>query len=128
VSSRPAARLAGWPPALGATVAFLAGGMLVGVASVALYLLWWGLLLAAAASLAVVWALPPRWWTLPPYAVGWWIPFLVAWQGRREGDYAVENSPYGYALLLLAIAVLAAAMTIATLKAPVRRSAPRGAR
>lgn len=110
--------------ALGLVIA----GAAIGLAAIALHMLTWGLLLAAAASLAVVWALPPRWWTLPPYALGWWIPFLIAWQGRREGDYAIASSRYGYGLLAVAIAVLAAAMVIATLKAPARRSAPRGAR
>ena len=124
MSSRPPERLAAGAVAVG----LVAGGIAIGLASVALHMLWWGMLLSAAASLAVVWALPPRWWTLPPYAVGWWIPFLIAWQGRREGDYAIESSPYGYALLALAIVVVAAAMTVATLKTPVRRSAPRGAR
>lgn len=97
------------------------GGAAIGLAAVALHALWWGLLLAAAASLAVVWALPPRFWTLPPYALGWWVPFLVAWKGRPEGDYAVESSPYGYALLVLAVAVLASAMVVATLRAPLKR-------
>ena len=121
MSRRPPRPLVAGALALG----LVAGGMLVGLAAVALHLLWWGLLLAAAASLAVVWALPPRWWTLPPYAVGWWIPFLVAWQGRREGDYAIESSRYGYGLLILAVVVLAASMVVATLKAPIRQRPPR---
>ncbi|MCA1982868.1 hypothetical protein [Nocardioides nematodiphilus] len=128
MSRRPARRSTGGGVALGIALGLVIGGAAVGLASVALHGLWWGLLLSAAASLAVVWALPPRWWTLPPYAVGWWIPFLVAWQGRREGDYAIENGRYGYALLILAIVLLAAAMSIATLRAPARGSAPRGAR
>lgn len=105
----------------------LAGGT-VGLAAVALHALGWGLLLAAAASLSVLWALPPRVWTLPPYAVGWWIPLLVAWQGRREGDYAVESSRYGYGLLALATIVLVAAVFLTVLKAPAPGSARRGAR
>jgi hypothetical protein len=117
-------------------VGIAAGGAQIGLAAIALHALWWGLLLAAAASLAVVWALPPRFWTLPPYAVGWWLPFLVAWKGRPEGDYAVESSRYGYGLLVLAVAVLVAAMVVAALKAPlrakvsaeVRDTEPRGAR
>lgn len=113
-------------------VALLIGGNLVGLAAIALHLQWWGLALAAAASLAVLWALPPRVWTLPPYALGWWIPLLVAWHGRREGDYAVESSPHGYALIVLAAVVLVAAAFITALQAPVRAPAPgsaaRGAR
>jgi membrane protease YdiL (CAAX protease family) len=103
-------------------LALLLAGALIGLAAIALHALWWGLLLSAAASLAVVWALPPRFWTLPPYAVGWWLPFLVAWKGRPEGDYAVESSRYGYGLLVLAVAVLVASMVIAALKAPLRSS------
>ena len=121
MSSRPPERLAAGAVAVG----LVAGGIAIGLASVALHMLWWGMLLSAAASLAVVWALPPRWWTLPPYAVGWWIPFLIAWQGRREGDYAIESSRYGYGLLILAVVVLAASMVVATLKAPIRQRPPR---
>ena len=113
-------------------LALLVGGGLVGLAAVALHALGWGLLLAAAASLSVLWALPARWWTLPPYALGWWAPLLVGWSGRREGDYAVESSAYGYALLVLATAVLVAAAfrtaLSAPLRAPLRRPAPDSAR
>ena len=107
-------------------LALLALGALVGLAAVALHASWWGLLLAAVASLAVLVALPPRWWTLPPYAVGWWVPLLVAWAGRREGDYAVESSRYGYGLVVLATVVVVAAAFLTALRAP--GSAPRGAR
>ena len=113
-------------------LALLVGGALVGLSALALHALWWGLLLAVVGSLAVLWALPPRVWTLPPYAVGWWVPILVGWSGRREGDYALESSSYGYALLVLATAILvgAAFLTVlkAPLKAPVRRPAPDSAR
>lgn len=111
-----------------AALALLLGGGAVGLAAVALHGLWWGLLLAALASIAVVGALPPRWWTLPPYAVGWWVPLMIAWQGRREGDYALENSAHGYALILLATVVLVASVFITTLRAPARGSAPRDGR
>jgi len=113
-------------------VGLLIGGGLIGLAAVALHALWWGLALATAASLAVLWALPPRMWTLPAYAIGWWIPLVVAWQGRREGDYAVESSPYGYGLIVLGTVVLVAAAFRTALGAPIRGSGPgsasRGAR
>ena len=113
-------------------LALLLAGGVVGLAALALHALWWGLLLAAVASLAVLWALPPRVWTLPPYALGWWIPLLVGWSGRREGDYAVESSASGYALLVLATAILVGAAFVTVLKAPLRTaargSARRGAR
>lgn len=120
----------------GCAVAVLLLGALIGLAAVALHDLWWGLLLAALASLAVIGALPPRFWTLPPYAVGWWIPLLVAWQGRPEGDYALESAAAGYALIALAFVVLCVALVVATLRAPLpqrlrtsaRGNAPRGAR
>jgi len=105
-------------------LALLIGGGAVGLAAVALHGLWWGLLLATLASLAVVWALPPRWWTLPPYAAGWWVPLLVAWQGRREGDYALEGSAHGYALIVLATVVLVGSVFVTVLRAPARGSGP----
>lgn len=114
--------------AASACVGLAVAGGLVGLAAVALHALTWGLILAAAASLAVLWALPPRWWTLPPYALGWWIPLLVGWSGRREGDYAVEDSVFGYALLVLATAVLVGAAFLTVLRAPLRGPAPGSAR
>jgi hypothetical protein len=107
-------------------LALLALGALIGLAAVALHATWWGFLLAAAGSLAVLPALPPRWWTLPPYAVGWWVPLLVAWAGRREGDYAVESSRYGYGLVVLAAVLVVVAAFLTALRAP--GSARRGAR
>lgn len=107
-------------------LALLVLGALVGLAAVALHDIWWGLLLATAASLAMLVALPPRWWTLPPYAVGWWVPLLLAWAGRPEGDYAVESSRYGYGLVVLATVVIVAAAFLTALRAP--GSARRGAR
>lgn len=114
------------PVALGLLVA----GAAIGLAAVALHAVWWGLILAAAASLSMLWAVPPRWWTLPSYAVGWWIPLLVAWAGRREGDYAVESSAAGYLLIALGAVVVVTAAFLTALRAPLRArgSAPRDAR
>lgn len=111
-------------------LALLVLGALVGLAAVALHATWWGFLLAAAASLAVLAALPPRWWTLPPYALGWWVPLLVAWSGRREGDYAVESNRYGYGLVVLATVLVVVAAFLTALRAPRRepRRAPDSAR
>jgi NADH:ubiquinone oxidoreductase subunit 4 (subunit M) len=111
-------------------LALLVLGGLAGLAAVALHASWWGLLLAAVASLAVLVVLPPRWWTLPPYAVGWWVPLLVAWAGRSEGDYAVESSGYGYGLVVLATVVVVVAAFLTALRAPRRppRPAPGSAR
>jgi hypothetical protein len=121
-----------------AALALLVLGALVGLAAVALHASWWGFVLAAVGSLAVLPALPPRWWTLPPYAVGWWVPLLVAWAGRREGDYALESSRYGYGLVVLAAVLVVAAAFLTALRAPRRQryrkpgrapgSARRGAR
>lgn len=107
-------------------LALLVLGALVGLAAVALHASWWGFLLAVAGSLAALVALPPRWWTLPPYAVGWWVPLLIAWAGRREGDYAVESSRYGYGLVVLGTVLIVAAAFLTALRAP--GSARRGAR
>lgn len=115
-----------------AALALVVAGGVIGLAALALHAHWWGLALATVGSLAMLWALPPRLWTLPPYALGWWVPLLVGWSGRREGDYALESSASGYALLVLATALLVGAAFVTVLKAPLslpaRGSARRGGR
>lgn len=106
-------------------------GGAVGLAAVAVHAWWWGLLLAAVASLASVVALPPRWFVLLPFALGWWPPVLAGMTARREGDYAVEGAMPGYLLLAVGAAVLVVAAFLVTLRWPARSapgSAPRGAR
>ena len=119
-----------------AALALLVLGAAVGLAALAVYAWWWGLLLSFLASLAAIWALPRRWYALPPFAVGWWLPVLVGWAGRREGDYALAGTAAGYTLIGLGTVVVVSAAFLTTLywprrtpaPAPVRDSAPHDAR
>jgi len=68
-----------------------------------------GLLLAVAATFAVVWAM----WQvrdarrLPTsYALGWLVPFGHLLAGRPEGDFVVVAGLTGYVLMLTAILLL----------------------
>lgn len=67
-----------------------------------------GLLLAAAASLAVGWWLrgtrTPR--LAASYAAGWEVLFLLVLRGRPEGDFALASDLLGYGLIAVALAVL----------------------
>jgi hypothetical protein len=92
---------------------------------VLLHPLWWGFLLAAAATVTAMVALGRGWLTRLPFALGW--VALVAWMApqRDEGDFVVSSDLAGYALLTLALLVLAFAVT--TLPRPRRvRSDERG--
>jgi hypothetical protein len=113
-------------------LACLLVGAAVGLAAVAVYAWWWGLLLAAVASLSALWALPSRWYTLAPFALGWWVPLAIAWHQRAEGDYALASSALGYGVIVLGILVVVSAGYLVTLRWPARvsapSSAPRGAR
>ncbi|MCR6030617.1 hypothetical protein GGQ22_04070 [Nocardioides sp. zg-579] len=103
-------------------VALLVGsaalGVVVAIAAVAVHQLWWGLLLGAAASLAAVVALPARWSTRPPFALGYAAVLAAAVQRRPEGDYLVPADASGYLLLGLALVLLVVAF--ATLPRPGR--------
>lgn len=95
-------------------------GVAVGIATVALHELWWGLPLAASALALSLFALPAGWWTRLPFAVGF--VGLVGWLTlpRREGDYVIGSDVRGYALLSVGLLVLVAAVT--TLPRPHRMS------
>jgi hypothetical protein len=95
-------------------------GAAVGLAAVAVYAWWWGLLLAAVASVSAIGALPSRWYTLLPFVLGWWIPLLVAWKPRPEGDYALASSVQGYGVIALGVVVLVASAYLVTLRWPAR--------
>ncbi|MDN4160224.1 hypothetical protein [Nocardioides abyssi] len=108
---------------LGSVVLSALLGAAVAVASVALHQLWWGLLLGVAASAAAVVALPARWTTRPPYALGYAAVLATTLQERPEGDFLVPAGGAGYLLLGLALVLLVVA--VATLPRP-GRSAPAG--
>ena len=69
----------------------------------------WGVLLAGAYSWATGWWLrgsaQPRLAT--SYAAGWLVLFTLALVGRPEGDYLVAADLRGYALMAVALGVLA---------------------
>jgi hypothetical protein len=77
----------------------LVAGAATGLAAVALHEIWWGFLLAVAATVAAMLAIAPGVLTRLPFALGW--VALVGWMTPRrdEGDYVVSSDLAGYALL-----------------------------
>jgi hypothetical protein len=99
----------------------LLAGIATAIATVAVYQWWWGLVLAAVATLLVVFATPPGWATRLPLAVGFVGTVALLAVPRGEGDYLVASTGAGYAVLGLGLAVLL--VSIATLPRP---GPPRG--
>jgi len=97
----------------------LMAGLACGIASVAVHQEWWGLLLAAAATVAALAAAPAGLWTRVPFAAGYAGMVGLASVPRSEGDYLLAGNLGGYLVLGLAVAVLTFA--VATLLRP-RRS------
>jgi hypothetical protein len=102
-----------------AGVGLLVAGAATGVASVALHELVWGFVLAAAATLVTVVALPAGWLRLA-FVVGW--VALVGWLTvpRAEGDYVISQDWQGYSLLAIGLAILVSG--VATIPRPPRSS------
>ncbi len=96
----------------------LLAGVAAGVATVAVYQWWWGLLLAVAASLLTILAAPAGWATRLPFALGFAGAVVLLALPRGGGDYLVASTGPGYAVL--ATAVLVVALAIATLPRPGR--------
>jgi len=98
-------------------------GAATGLAAVALHEIWWGFLLAATTTVAVMLAIGRGWLTRLPFALGW--VALVGWMTPRrdEGDYIVSSDIAGYALLGFGWLVLMFALL--TLR-PQRRGTPVG--
>jgi hypothetical protein len=84
----------------------LAGGVVVGTASVLLHDYVWGLALGVAASWSLVWAVPGGWWRRLPFALGWCLAALVLADERPEGDLLVRADLRGYLLLGAGVVVL----------------------
>jgi hypothetical protein len=99
----------------------LLAGIATAIGTVAVYQWWWGLVLAAVATLLVVFATPPGWATRLPLAVGFVGTVALLAVPRGEGDYLVASTGAGYAVLGLGLAVLL--VSIATLPRP---GPPRG--
>lgn len=99
-------------------VLLVAAGAATALGAVLLHQLWWGFLLAAAATVATLLALAPGWLTRLPFALGW--VAVVAWMApqRDEGDYVISSDLAGYALLGFALLVLVFA--VGTLPRPRR--------
>lgn len=105
-----------------AAAGLLVVGALTGLASVAVHGLWWGLVLAVAATLVVLLWLPAGWWSRLAFALGW--VGLVGWlvNPRPEGDYAISGDLAG--LSLLGLGLLVVVIGLGTLPRPARRVHP----
>lgn len=105
-------------------VGLLAGGLAVGLATVALHTIWWGLLLGAAATAATLYALPGGWWLRAPFGVGFVAAVGYLSVPRPEGDYVISADANGY--LLLGIGVVVLVVSLATLPRPAPRRTDTG--
>ena len=94
----------------------LAVGAVSAVAAVALHGRWWGLALATTAIAATLVAVGPGWSTRLPFAAGFGAVVLRLALTRPEGDFVLAADAPGY--LLLALALLVAAFSVATLPRP----------
>lgn len=101
--------------------ATLLAGVALAVATVAVYQRWWGLLIAVAATLAVMWVTPAGWTTRLPLALGFVGAIGLLTIPRPEGDYLISATGAGYAVLGLALVVLCFAL--ATLPRPGKTTA-----
>jgi len=101
----------------GAALLFLVGAA-AALATVVLHQVWWGFLLAVAATVVALVSLPRGWLTRLSFALGW--VGLVAWvtPRRPEGDYLIGSNTSGY--LLLGFALLVLMLAVATLPRPRR--------
>lgn len=99
-------------------VGLLAVGAATGLCAVALHELWWGLGLAAAATVAALAALPPGWWCRLAFAIGFALMVAYLVPQRPEGDYAIGTDTQGYVVIGLAFLVLL--VGLATTRGPRR--------
>ena len=104
------------------TAALLAAGVVTAVAAVVLHTRAWGLLLAVVAVGATLLALPAGWSTRLPFGMGFALAVGRLAMRRGEGDYLVPGDAAGY--VVLGLAVVVAAVALATLPRPARGQAP----
>lgn len=105
-----------------AALGLLLVGAMTAIATIALHQLWWGFVLAFAATLVTAYALPPGWWSRLAFVVGWVV--MAGWltMPRDEGDYVVSEDLAGYAVLGLGLVLLV--FGVATLPRPDRSRPP----
>ena len=109
---------------LGGVVAGLLLGLLVGVAAVAVHPWWWGVLLAVAASSAMLLALP-RGASRIAYAAAWAIVIALAATPRPTGGYAIAGDLEGYLLISWAVLmIVVATATVARVTSRPDRARP----
>jgi hypothetical protein len=84
----------------------LLAGMGAAVATVALYQVSWGLWLAAVTVLVLLFVAPRGWTTRLPFGLGFTFVVAVVSIARGEGDFLLDDSTRGYAVLALATVVL----------------------
>lgn len=89
-------------------LALLPAGVVVAVAAAAVHALWWGLPLGVATTVAVLWALPDRWWGRLPFGLAWAATVVVLADLRPEGDLVIRSNTAGYVLLATALGALVA--------------------
>lgn len=97
--------------------AYVVGGALAGLASVALHQLWWGLLLGVLAPAVALVALTPGWGRLP-FALGWIAMVGYLTVPRPEGDFVIGDGVAGYALIAAAMAFLVSGLVTIPRRAP----------
>jgi hypothetical protein len=76
------------------------------LATLALHQSWLWLAVAAAATLAVLLALPRGGWLRLSFALGWTVIVLAAVLGRPEGDYVLGAEGHAYTVLIGGLGVL----------------------
>jgi hypothetical protein len=84
----------------------LLAGIGAAVATIAVYQVSWGLPLAAATVLVLLFVAPRGWATRLPYGLGFTFVVALVSVARGEGDFLLDDSARGYAVLALATAVM----------------------
>lgn len=108
-----------------AAAGLLLAGLAVGLASVLLHPLWWGLPLVVAATGSSLLALPAGWGARLPFGVGFTGTVGYLATPRPEGDFVVAADLRGYLLLGWALAVLVASVVTLRVRRRVQRQQPR---
>ncbi len=106
---------------VGLAVGLLVIGLAVGLASVAVHALWWGLPLALVTTAVTAYAAPQGWAGRLPFVLGWAVVVAVLAVPRGEGDFFIAGDVSGYALVGFGLVVVVAALV--TLPAPRRNAA-----